>query len=438
MSALTPNSEAERTATDTDQGPITRQALYDLVWAEPMLKVAARYGVSSSYMARVCTALNVPRPERGYWAKLAVDKAPARPPLPEPGPGDQLEWVRGGEFTYRPRRRPRARLESAPRPKPERKADPVTDRHRLVVGARELFEGGRESWTVGYLKPTKRLLVDLAVTKPALDKALAFANQLFIALENEGHPVGFAAPGEQLGRAEIDIRESPSKTPPAHENLWYPARCTVTQVKGVQFGLTIIEMAEHVEVRYVNGKYVRLRDYVAPKRGRYQVDDGWTSSRDMPTGRLCLQAYSPYTGTEWKQVWRESPERDLAGRIPAIIRELEKAVPEVLRQVEEAERAAQARQREWEEQKARWDRQRAEERAAKALKDSTDQLFAIIEEWAAAQRLTAFFDDARARIEGLPEAERGTVLARLARARALIGTTDTVTRFKEWRSPEER
>ena len=87
---------------------------------------------------------------------------------------------------------------------------------------------------------------------------------------------------------------------------------------------------------------------------------------------------------------------------------------------------------------ARWDRRQAEERAAKALKDSTDQLLAIIEEWAAASRLTAFFDDARARIEGLPEAERGTLLARLARARALIGTADTVTRFKEWRSPEER
>jgi hypothetical protein len=403
-----------------------------------MLKVAGRFGVSSSYMARVCTALNVPRPERGYWAKLAVGKAPAKPPLPEPGPGDQLEWVRGGEFTYRPRRRPRPRMESALRPKPERKADPATDRHRLVIGTKELFEAGRESWTVGYLKPTKRLLVDLAVTKSALDKALAFANQLFLALENEGHPVAFAAPGGLLGRADIDVRETPSKAPPAQENLWYPARCTLTQIKGVQFGLTIIEMAEHVEVRYVNGKYVRLRDYVAPKRGRYQADQGWTSRRDMPTGRLCLQAYSPYTGTEWKQVWRETPERDLAGRIPAIIRELKKAVPEVLSQVDEAEREAEARQREWEEQVVRWDRRQAEERAAKALKDSTDQLLAIIEEWAAATRLAAFFDDARARIEGLPEAERGALLARLARARGLIGTTDTVTRFKEWRSPEDR
>jgi len=63
MSDQIPDPEAERAADVTEQGPITREALYDLVWAEPMLKVAARFGVSSSYMARVCTALNVPRPE---------------------------------------------------------------------------------------------------------------------------------------------------------------------------------------------------------------------------------------------------------------------------------------------------------------------------------------------------------------------------------------
>ena len=75
---------------DTPSTPLTREALYALVWAEPMLKVAARYNVSSSYMARVCTLLNVPRPERGYWARLAVGKASPMPPLPEARPSDEL------------------------------------------------------------------------------------------------------------------------------------------------------------------------------------------------------------------------------------------------------------------------------------------------------------------------------------------------------------
>jgi hypothetical protein len=55
---------------------VSRQELYEMVWSMPMIKVAEQFKVSGSYMARVCSALRVPRPERGHWAKLAVGKAP--------------------------------------------------------------------------------------------------------------------------------------------------------------------------------------------------------------------------------------------------------------------------------------------------------------------------------------------------------------------------
>ena len=73
---------------------ITREELYELVWSTPMIKVAEKFEVSGSYLARVCTELRVPRPERGYWAKLAVGKAPQRPALSEPLPGDPVVWSR--------------------------------------------------------------------------------------------------------------------------------------------------------------------------------------------------------------------------------------------------------------------------------------------------------------------------------------------------------
>jgi hypothetical protein len=73
---------------------ITREELYELVWSKPMTKVGEQFEVSGSYMARICDVLNVPRPERGYWAKLAVGKAPARRPLPEARPGDLVGVVR--------------------------------------------------------------------------------------------------------------------------------------------------------------------------------------------------------------------------------------------------------------------------------------------------------------------------------------------------------
>ena len=69
---------------------ITREDLYELVWSTPMIRAAEKFKVSGSYLARVCTELRGPRPERGYWAKLAVGKAPHRPALPEPLPGDPV------------------------------------------------------------------------------------------------------------------------------------------------------------------------------------------------------------------------------------------------------------------------------------------------------------------------------------------------------------
>src|SRR6202051_1401779 len=79
-------------------GLVSREELFEMVWAEPMLKVAAQFGVSSSYMARVCTVMNVPRPERGYWGKWAFGQVIEKPALPEARPGDQLCWGRGVEF----------------------------------------------------------------------------------------------------------------------------------------------------------------------------------------------------------------------------------------------------------------------------------------------------------------------------------------------------
>ena len=201
---------------------VSRKALYELVWSEPMLKVAARFGVSSSYMARVCTLLNVPRPERGYWAKLTVGKAPTQPALPEPRPGDPLEWSR--DRTLPKRAQPLPKPPDKIRRRRRKLREPLPDRHPLTTDAKPHFETGRLSHYAGYLKPVKRLLIDLAVTKTGLDKALSFANQLFLALEARGNRALIAPTSERFCRAEVDEREHPEKH--HHNNLWSPQRCT--------------------------------------------------------------------------------------------------------------------------------------------------------------------------------------------------------------------
>ena len=420
---------------EASSGVVSRESLYELVWAESMLKVAARFGVSSSYLARVCTLLNVPRPARGYWAKLAVGKASPKPNLPDARPGDEIVWARGDAQweTKRPVPKP-------PSDRPKRRAMRVkrtNTEHALITGAKALFEEGRVAYGVGYLKPRKRLLVDIVATKTGLDKALSFSSELFLALEEHGYRVVLAPHGEHLTRSDFDEREVPRKDN-SYRDRWSPGRCTVVYIGTVAIGLTIFEMSEEVDVRYVNGEYVRLSEYVPPKRGRYVSDHGWTSKQDLPTGRLCLQAYSPYWRAEWSKQWREKPGRDITALIPVIVKELRQSCPEVARLAAEGERQAELERQRWEAQQEQWRREEAEKRAAKALKDSTEELFQIIEGWAQSRRLADFFCDAKRRLEDLSADEQNEMRERLKRAQELIGSIDALERLRSWKAPEER
>jgi hypothetical protein len=412
---------------------LTREKLYEEVWAEPMTKVAARYNVSSSFLARVCKRLNVPRPERGYWAQLVVGKAPPKPDLPEVRPGDELEWSRDGE----PRRVPRA----LPKPPEEvtqsarhlRRIRPA--RHDLLVGAREHFEAARESDS-GYLRPTKRRLVDVFATKGTLDRALDVVNTLFLALEDRGHRVTFAPLDQHLQRPVVDERSQGGRERYNYGN-WAPDRPTIVYVGTVAIGLTIFELSEEVDVRYVNGKYLPAdQDQVPKRRAAYAHD--WVHKRDMPSGRLCLRASSPYGRARWEKQWHEATGSDLNSKVPHIVRELEAEAATIARLVAEGQRQAEIERREWEAQHERWQREEAERRRVQHIKESREQLFAIIQAWGLAKQIEGFFEDAERRAADRHEEDREALLDRLHRARALLGGVDALQRFLGWKAPEER
>lgn len=59
-----------------------RVPLYDEVWQTPITQLAKKYGLSDNGLRKICVALNVPLPPRGYWAKRAAGKSVRRPALP--------------------------------------------------------------------------------------------------------------------------------------------------------------------------------------------------------------------------------------------------------------------------------------------------------------------------------------------------------------------
>jgi len=88
---------------------LTRRELYDMVWAEPVVKIAERYGISGNGLAKICRKAAVPLPPRGYWAKMQHGHKPRRVSLrPAKSPDDETVRITEG---------------TGPRPAPPAKPD---------------------------------------------------------------------------------------------------------------------------------------------------------------------------------------------------------------------------------------------------------------------------------------------------------------------------
>jgi hypothetical protein len=412
---------------------VTREELYHLVWAEPMSKLAERFEVSGSYLARICTILDVPRPERGYWAKLAVGKAPERPTLPQADAGTLLYWSQTGEQMPVPK--PKAPSSRQPKPKIRIARDRI---HPLVIGAATHFESGRPVDQGSYLKPYKKMLVDVTAAEATLKVALDLANELFNAIEVAGHRVMLAPSNQQLRRISAEEREPVGQARQYwdHSGLWSPDRATIAFIGTVAVGLQIVEMSESVTMRYVRGKYIRETDYVAPKRG-YQGDT-FTTTRAMPSGRLRVIAYSPYSDVEWSARWQDTAKSAVRTSVRTIVAALIAKAPDLVLKLEEADRQRQIRHQEWLVQEDRRQREDDRRRISESVLESTADLRKIIERWADMTSIGRFLDGIEKSTATLSDDDKQAVLQRLALARTFLGVQDPLDFFRGWQTPEER
>jgi hypothetical protein len=165
---------------------ISREKLYEEVWAEPMLAVAGRYKVSSSFLARICRRVRVPCPPRGYWAKKAAGLNPKIPSLPPPEPGDELGWSRD-RWEHVSRQPYPAPSTEAPSRKRVSTEAPSGGLHPLLVGVEAKLLEGSEMYNK-YPRPSKRLLADIYVTKSTVAYAVETANKLFRFLGGPSFP----------------------------------------------------------------------------------------------------------------------------------------------------------------------------------------------------------------------------------------------------------
>jgi len=420
-----------------EKGAVTREELYERVWSTPINHLAAEYGVSGSYLARVCAALNVPRPPVGYWQKKAVGKDKPRPPFPAALPGGQLTWARDTPIATPLARPVPVARQTAKNDQPE-----VAARHPILRGAEALFRRTRKVDDYEFLRPYKLLLPDIVTSGDCLTRALDLGNALYTALEHKGHRVMFASPDRPMRRAEIEEREVPKNDRKygryAQGNIWSPYRPTVTYVGNVPIGLAVTEMTERITLRYIKGKYFREDSETVRSAKAWQLANSWTNEQDVPTGRFRVVAYSPHRGVNWQVSWQETSKRSLLTMIPPIVRELERVSGELEQKQLEANEAEARRQRKWEEECERMRREDDKRQVAQAVTSSQKQLSEIIQRWSAAMSVEQFFREAENRIPSVEPHRRNRLTDRLALARKMMGTLDPLDFLDGWIAPEER
>ena len=413
-----------------DKKPISREALYELAWAEPMTSIGKKLGVSSSYLARIYTRLNVPRPAAGYWAKVAAGKPPHKPPLPEVELGYETEWDRYNQAPQIKTSTPTTAL------KPRNTPKKVLNRpslHPIIRGAKEHFSRTRNS-DDGYLRPFKRILVDIVVSKDGLDTALNIANQLFFALEDFDHKVIIPPASERFCRHSVDKLIKPPTG--YHSYSWSPDRRTIVYVGGVPIGLTILELSKTIEARYVNGEYLPLSDPRAIKESRDIYS--WTTSHTFPSGKFCVQAFSPYYGTSWSTYWEVPSDRSIKKLGHKIAKELNQHAPLIANLQKEALRKAEIRRLEYEDYQRQEKIEQALREKEKAETDSRLDLLEIIEQWSEAKRIGSFIDQIESEIHLKHPDQQQLLLNQLDKAKQSLGNLNALDAIAQWRPPEDR
>lgn len=220
---------------------LTREALYDLVWGQPMIRLGERFGVSGNGLAKICRRLDIPYPPRGHWAKKAAGKKvivtalpPAGPRVPEQvtiTPWPQEQAARAPDVT--------AALAAAstvrpPLAVPERLAKP----HPLIAKWLENHErrtkearAERDSWRRQMMMPTPFSDVDRRRHR-ILDALLKSLEREGVTLSDEGRWQLTAKRGND--DIEFQLRErfkQVRREPTADEKRWDSSRKFVQELQ---------------------------------------------------------------------------------------------------------------------------------------------------------------------------------------------------------------
>lgn len=329
---------------------VSRETLYDEVWADPVTEVAKRYGLSDVGLAKLCRTMGIPLPARGYWAKLRVGAKPERTSLPTHGRYRQtVSLTRFGPDAIRESEETKRRVREI-RQVTEAPIGPI-DRHPLVAAAGKRLAQSDVKSEKGLVSASAEVL-HVEVTRGSLERALDLFNALILEFAKRGSAV------------EVD----PEK------------KRTVLTIEGTRVELSLTERVrrkEHVdtpEETKAKERYWKLSHYA---RGEYP---GTPRYDYLATGILTIAA-----GRWPSRSWNDTERTPLERRFPEVVSGLILLATEIRTREEKQAREAEQRRL-------------AKERYTRIMEQRTRErgLFEALEteatKWERATRLRAYVD----------------------------------------------
>lgn len=173
---------------------LTREELYEKVWATPMQKLAAEFGLSDRGLAKLCGRYQIPVPPRGYWARVQFGQSVKRPPLPSVA-GTGLGMV---EIYSHEKRQPEQGKEVGKQEVPSIKVvenGPLT--HPIALRIEKCLSGAKKAES-GVLLPRSGMAVPIQVSAEQLPRALRICDALLQAMETKEYRLTWAKPYDEF------------------------------------------------------------------------------------------------------------------------------------------------------------------------------------------------------------------------------------------------
>lgn len=235
---------------------LTREALFSLVWSQPLSVAALDLGLSPNGLAKICDRLLIPYPGRAHWPKSEAERAAARPLLPPPPPGTEDEIVIAQGRA--PSRRERTRLP------PEQRREQILEAAAQIV-ARE----GLHAATM------KRVARDVGISEAQAHNHFSRRADMLIALARRELEAMNANRANEVARA--------------HDNLTRVTLSTLAYLRQVsERGVLIQRLLNSPEIRAGLRAEREARKQVEGRRVTDRLEERYGVAPDLAKGATAV------------------------------------------------------------------------------------------------------------------------------------------------------